>query len=145
MRFLSWGLLAALVAGAAIAEQPNDCGVRDALYPASFATASMLNGEFWAQASPDVRHFYVRTATEAVKASQTAPPPASVVGWTYPQFVEWIDEFYASDVRFQRLPVAVVFTYAMRARNGETREALTRDAKDMLQRLRRIDPNHEDR
>lgn len=137
MRFLTF-LALCITAGALGASESVNGGLA---YPGGYETASMLNGEFWTSASNDARLFYVRAAIETLSTSPRQKPRQSGVGWTHPQFVEWITGFYDADPTRRRLPVAFVLGYAVRASEGEGLEPLNRDAAIRLRILQELAPD----
>jgi hypothetical protein len=128
----------AAVAAAVVAGRRAYACVADTAVPPAFETASLLNGAFWQAATRDVRAFYVRAAHESVSA-WSPRQPGGKVGFSYPQMVTWIDEFYASDRAHPALPLGVVYTYARRASHGEDRAQILTDAAAYLRRIRALE------
>lgn len=99
-------------------------------------TLSMLNGRFWAAASPAERLFYVRAAHEAVTV-YVDEEPKSAIGWTYEQKVSWIDSLYAQNSANLVLPVAVAYGFARRTSQGADAAQIGHEVKTLVQRLSR--------
>lgn len=103
--------------------------------PPKFQTLFMLNGVYWANASEEIRSFYVRIATKIYAVDGPTREHRRSVGWTTPQMVAWITEFYEAHRELEQLPVALAFGYAHRASFGEEGDTLLREAKEALSRI----------
>ena len=99
-------------------------------------TLSMLNGQFWTEASPAERLFCVRAAHEAVTAYVDEATPKGAVGWTYQQMVSWIDALYARTPENSVLPVAIAYGFSRRSSHGADATAIAGELDAMVKRLR---------
>lgn len=101
-------------------------------------TYGTFNGRMWTSMSRAQRPLYIEGILDVVRLAQLPNGSTFECPCTFGEMAIGIDQFYASDVAFQRLPIVFAMQmYVWRAK-GETPDAVTANARSYLKQMELI-------